>query len=363
MDCQAGLTFGATADYRNGALEPLGSTVNANPPPVADLFTPEALLDSVKAGRVRLDTTQAAACIAGWKAAGCDGVVSADVLHACAAMYVGAVQKGGACVVDQACVLGDECDVVSPYNPFDAGADPCAATCQPLPAGLCIEHSNCAQDELCFGTCKPVIPPGAQGQPCGTLIGCNAGLQCQGVLCWDESSVETCVAAPAAGSSCNPPPACGDAGVSLAFGYCSREQFCIEGPGDAGATCATYVPLGGSCQTDSQCDDGYCSGGICTALPTSGPCLDGEWCAQGAFCTTPPDGGPAVCVALLPKGAVCDGFEQCAAPNECVGQPDGSGLCGPVAACDSMPTLSSLTEARRHDLMRFEARYLVTTEF
>lgn len=114
--------------------------------------------------------------------------------------------------------------------------------------------------------------------------------------------------------------------------HLARVFFLTTLPADCETPLEPRVQVGGECDHDFQCIDGYCSGstamttGTCAPMPGIGePCENA--CEAGAFCEgSPPD---RRCQRLGSVGETCTSRFQCET-FAC----DASGRCADVTSCD-----------------------------
>lgn len=154
---------------------------------------------------------------------------------------------------------------------------------------------------------------------CRSSLECPDGLSCKGV---GPEQKGVCAAAGVARERCEVPA------DSLAAFTRTKDDprhpvcdgFCIKGQ------CLPFSPLGGVCQSSSQCTPGLnCISGRCQQRPLPGigePCRGNTGCEAGASCQT------GRCLALKNAGEACALPFECRA-FECV-KPQGAqfGTCG-----------------------------------
>lgn len=172
------------------------------------------------------------------------------------------IPEAGACLTDDECCTGFNCD-----GGFCAG-------CQP-------DGSNCEFDEDCCGllvcasgTCAETC--GVTDDPCGLGVDCCVGFFCNGL------------------AVCEPSPfICGEVGEPCkGDGTCCEGHFCNDD-----ALCQLIEQActaeGETCETDSECCEGICCGNAChnieCCIEDENPndrCAEGETCFEG-ICETP----------------------------------------------------------------------------
>jgi hypothetical protein len=170
------------------------------------------------------------------------------------------------------------------------------------PCGLDVESLVCAPGTSCSlgldfcGECRPLA---LAGEPCGAEVSCGPQGTCQG---------GTCTARIPAGDSC------------ADGGPCVVGATCQEG------TCQGYAVVGEGepCDQSHRCPyRSVCSSSRCVRTPLLGePCTPAIPCASGR-CGSP-DGGPTLCLPVVPEGAPCTSLYDCATVS-CTG-----GVCGAV---------------------------------
>ncbi len=271
---------------------------------------------------------------------------------ACQAFYKAGVADGGACKDAWDCNPGSGCYADNPYDPngakclpegkqgdnCDPTFHPCAAEyfcgqdgkCDALKAG----GADCSDDSECLSgscdyeavpsVCTFVVPPTSIkqiGDPCtdteecgGSCVACRPSAAggpttCQvlggeGDYCrdWNDCVLDlgctnnTCTTVGAG-------EVCALSGDGNNQSLCTNGLYCLPAGGCDGVTADTCT--GANCQwvpgdgvfTDDACVEVT---GTCGALPESGDCFMGQYCAAGFFCT---DGGS--CQKYADAGEAC----------------------------------------------------------
>jgi hypothetical protein len=183
-------------------------------------------------------------------------------------------------------------------------------------SGSCDRNfANNSAQAACDATFEGTV--GAGGQ-CAMNEECKSR-ECDVPACPDACCQGTCV---------------GDAPVSSPIGGpCESSSQCADGYCDfasATPTCAAYKPTGAACTSSNQCATGGCVNMVCTALPGPGePCstaLGGANCADlGYTCST----STMTCVAYGLTGDPCTTARDCSPLY----------LCGSGGACQLRPRL------------------------
>jgi len=275
---------------------------------LADCGAPTA---EVNANRIAYDGAQAACCFKRVKQDdSCQvGLAAFSFDPSCKAMFAGKVPVGGDCYMSNDCAGNARCNV---------------STCP----GKC-------QSQVVANT----IPDPCLGEPCVAGQACATGLVC---VVNGDAGTRTCQLPPKLGESCDVATAACDGTSTCDFDF------------DAGtARCVAPKTAGGSCYYDANCAAGfYCQGasftdrvaGMCTATTPLGAVCDpndavvcgrlyacqvgtsrcgsdpkvGELCSMSydtcvdSYCAAIGDAGLGICTALLPGGAVCEHYWQCA---------------------------------------------------
>jgi hypothetical protein len=264
---------------------------------------------AVEAKRVKYNAGKVGECIEGIGKLGC-GVTTQRLVDiaGCDQVFVGTVDVGDDCDVDEACT-GDA---------YCKREDSCPGTCTERGG----KDDECTEDDACKSglTCgaDKCVAPGDEGDACGTASSgaCDFGLLCSGA---DQATSKpgTCkkladVFAGAAGEACS----------------LEKTDFCDPGLScivkienlQPKASCAKQVDAGADCNfgVPSQCPKGeYCDiamgkiAGKCEQLPGEGDaCLalaGSLQCAPGLTC-----GSDSKCRTLGRIGDACGDDTDCA---------------------------------------------------
>lgn len=287
--------------------------------------SPQALVDSIAAGRIQLDEAQADACIEAITQETCSPTFTGlQDIEACARAFVGQVPNGSRCITDFACLAGTSC------RPTASTTDSaCVATCSTLGPRECRNGLDCAQGEFCeFGTCTGIRAQGGLGQPCGTGGTCEPGL-----LCLPSS--------PTTDFICAPPPGINTTCFLGPGITCDTDLLCVPDDNFSAGVCVPPASIGAPCSLAMQCggpgSNLVCDPvqGRCVVPPSTGPCLQvsstGFCDEQRAFCDV--SFGVPVCVPFRPLGTGCASDRECGPLTSnvrCVFDPGGAGLCTEV---------------------------------
>ena len=265
----------------------------------------EAHLAAVSAGKSTFDEKRAAECLAALESVS-SFFNTYSALEACANLFHGTLADGESCIADGECLPGRVCYL---------GSGDCAGVCKQF-GSHCNYDADCPSGQVCNvqSGCVVPVPPGANGQACGTNVSCQQGLLC--------SSPNTCKPPPTEGQPCDD-LTCAD-GLICANTVCARARS----KGDA---CQTGQ-CGGMLFSDLTCDP---ASHVCVDAFIGGPCappiaglsfevflgLSGHWMRWASGCDSLVsycDWRSTTCIAYPLVGAACD-------PS--------FGGCGPAATC------------------------------
>ena len=207
------------------------------------------------------------------------------------------------------CVDGFRCD-----RACDAPCETCATT-----AGLCTTVTG-LPDDKCTGTqsCNDTgLCRKALGQGCLTSMDCASGncpqygslvcsvAGCGLTPCMKANESGHCVPAPRGeAAGCPLHLVCGDGGKCLE--RCAADTDCVTGHfcDAASGECQAKRPPGEACERPTQCDNGFCTDGVCCIEACNEPCRQ---CGAGGVCELRPAGEQP----LAPRKA-CNGAGECA---------------------------------------------------
>ena len=257
-----------------------------------------AVQAAVDQGRVRYAASKVQPCFDELVGIGCDFATSrAFDRKTCDQVFVGTIEIGAACDVDEECI----------GEAFCKRAKTCPGACHALlgPGAACEKDDQCEEGLTCSGSTNTCSANVLVGKPCGgTLAGdCAPGLACIGAdemtgaagTCTEQSELFT----GALGDRCD-----FDTGM-----LCKDGLSCIvESVAPGGATslvCAEHVASKGACKfgAPSQCPaEEYCDADIkageiagnclplpkvgerCVSLAASPPCASGLRCDTDMLC-------------------------------------------------------------------------------
>ncbi|HEY4240652.1 MAG TPA: hypothetical protein VGM88_12610 [Kofleriaceae bacterium] len=265
---------------------------------------------AITAGAVDYDGEQAQRCVDELADQSCD-TTRDDSVHAratCAAIFVGTLDAGASCLLDQQCE-SQFCDRA------DCEEACCTGTCVAIPTATpaedgdsCEGGRSCAAGLYCSRASQTCVALGGDGAPCDLggieqiLEECAPGTECLIAQYGDETG--TCGALPDPNAPCTPNGLCGQVGDHCVNQYCVA--YLVEGE-----TCA----MDNDCAPSLRCIDGACAAGV----------ADGGTC-EGAhnFCADPHEfcDGSQTCVPQLAVGGACTANMQCATDD-----------CSPARVC------------------------------
>lgn len=231
---------------------------------------------------------------------GIEGSLCSDSYHPCAEEHFcnngscsRLVSAGGSCQSDGECVSG-----LCQGTPPTCAPAPPAQTLRAL-GQTCFAIEECADQECVScraasaGGIKTCQILGGKGAYCETWDDCAYDLGCTDNVCTTVGEYRDC--GPGNGAWC-------ESGL-----YCIPPVQCMEFDYDETA-CVSNQPTCGYDAETGICDPVQ---GVCTGLPTSGPCAFGYVCDPTlAFC----DPVTTQCIALATLGAACDNFGETAPP-------------------------------------------------
>jgi hypothetical protein len=290
---------------------------------------------AVRQSRIRVDGTQAAACVAAQMTKACNPAPGSPppmppppgTVDPCSLVFKGATAVGDECRFANECVKGAHCVATGAAAqgvcvPFQEEKQICntSADCDPSVANLyCAELDfTCHLRSPLGGPCAYKIDPATNMPTTPLLLECDTST---GNLFCDPTSM-TCKALPQNGEPCLMQPLPPGVGSLCAAGLVCDMPGTIggtcRGPGNVGDDCTRI-----SCQSTLYCDRTV-TPNTCKALPTTGqPCQQSNFqCAKPDYCNT----------SMLPY--------VCAAPAQ-LGQPCNNGgiLCDTNLYCDTTTTM------------------------
>lgn len=299
-----------------------------------------AAVTAVSKGTAQFDGAAATACLAALSQLDCSPSFYSNLpsLPApCASAFSGHLPDGATCIDDVECATGSVCLVQSTVT--------CEGTCKPGSAvlgGSCETNADCPGDQYCEGvgwwgpgfwlggSCNPVTPPGADGEPCGMPVQCAPGFSCSGgpapALCGPASAA-------AKGDSCG-----GFNGLGPA---CAPGLVCAQPDEVTPGTCMPEAKLGEPCTSLFQCGAQYFFNDLICDMVGSHTCV------------RRPSAGSCVLVSGMntcnPATSYCDGsgkvgtckpWPSLNAP--CTFPTNGPDPCGPNASCQGGRCVSTV---------------------
>lgn len=204
-------------------------------------------------------------------------------------------QEGENCFSDDACAPGLVCNQTSGSCEEGATAGQDCQFADPLSPVPGTEIVRCADGLTCDpiaqvcvgGSCAP-------GSPCDDI---EQDSDCpQGFFCVGNSLTQaTCQLPGLVDSVCNK-------GTDCTSGYCNPFT----------ELCGELLPTGDPCFDDTECNSGFCFGGLCNPSFGAGmpcPSLDNREC-QGGYCNDT-DAMMPVCTAYSAEGGPCPNGNEC----------------------------------------------------
>ncbi|NMB74060.1 MAG: hypothetical protein GYA21_02890 [Myxococcales bacterium] len=347
----------------------------------------QRMVDSVNAGRIRYDGTQARTCLDQIKALSCLDIseVFDNELEACQSVFTGLVTADADCYFSDECAAGLYCDESTSQCPgkcrayagsgascVDSECDPAQAECNgsvcvPLAGpGQPCDNVSCAEGLNCDSSTSPArcVAPGEEGSACASEDQCRNGLRCINQKCAGPASAkETCVIeefgefflACETGLYCDADivhqqdqgacqPKKGQGEPCVLFYECQPEFLCIGTTVQTGQVtpgrCQPPVTEGGSCYgllgegRIPECRyDLWCNPqtGKCEALPgEGGTCTEDKQpdCKNAdLYCDISGGSHQGVCRAKKAEGQPCQDWEECQS-DRCVND-----TCAPRFSC------------------------------
>jgi len=199
----------------------------------------------------------------------CDGAGTclAATTASCAPYMCGATSCATTCSADTDCTTGYFCSAgVCTAQETNGTACGAAGACQ---SGFCVDGVCC--DTACTGTCMTCDGVGTVGTCSAAVSGtdtrndctasatttCGLDGSCDGSgACRKWGAGTPCGVAACANATVSPVPGCDGAGTCVAGAPSSCGVYQCSG---TGATCKT------SCTLDTDCNNGFCSAGLCVA--------------------------------------------------------------------------------------------------
>ncbi|HTM46514.1 MAG TPA: hypothetical protein VL137_16255 [Polyangiaceae bacterium] len=281
---------------------------------------------AIDAGKAEYHSDKIAACLNDLSARSCDTLLQRDPAS-CLAAVDGTVAIGDNCQSNVECAGRAYCDFTQT----------CPGKCKALElaGGACVNDDQCAPGLNCNTTTKHCTQPAAQNEDCGAGgADCATGLLCVGAMTNTPGKCQPYAGlfAAQAGESCDLQ------GQQL----CDLSLVCrvdsVAADGGAQESCAEHVAAGAMCRAsgpDICPSDEYCKiavpgslTGRCTSKPTAG-----EACGRGPFEPTPTTCAlynrcqAGICRKIAQLG------EQCTTDNGCYSGRCVMQACIPADSC------------------------------
>jgi hypothetical protein len=283
---------------------------------------------AAKAGKTKYDGHQARVCLDALASASCNGFLPTieSVGPACLGIFSGGnTSNGEPCISQSQCRAGSYCMISSP--------DLCTGTCAPTTS--CAFGPPCPKGQVCDlnqGTCVAAIPAAATGEPCGNQEhACQSGLYCAFSMPFDlcmplGKEGEGCgeVWGCAAGLICTP------SDPTTKMGVCRRVAA-------KGEPCQAVNQCGGFEASSITCDMTL---RVCVDNTSDGPCFTGPPAASGcnpftSYC----DASTLMCKPIATIGGSCTVADagNCGLWTDCQSDPNDStgtnGFCTAYPVC------------------------------
>lgn len=322
----------AICEYRtrcNGLALDMQTCLEALANEPSTFGSPEAMVDSVSAGRVAFVESQFGECVRAAANLPCFPL-RADPLDidACHAAFIGLVQEEDRCTTDFACENGLSC-----VPQLFSGV--CAGRCERPIDNTCTRQGDCEIGTICqLGACIRANAGGGLDDPCGSYVECALGLQCVQISTLDFR----CRPLGGDGVACRL-----DAGIQ-----CRNGLSCVTAAGQQVGRCRPFAIRGDVCVDTFQCGGAESSliceplSGLCIDRPSYGPCLFAGGMAVcnplDAYCDitrVPPE-----CVPLSRVGDWCREDIECGPRHEnvsCLRDPHGVDRCTLVERVRCLP--------------------------
>ncbi|HET9620755.1 MAG TPA: hypothetical protein VFP84_05295 [Kofleriaceae bacterium] len=254
-----------------------------------------SLAAAIKDDKVHYDGQRARQCVDAIAKQSCDLTAADSHIPpaACAEMFSGALKGGAQCSIAEECASG-VCQLPNECPPTGCCVGTCRAAQDPAKAGgACARNLDC-QDGLVCGRDQLCHVPAGEGKPCHSDPECATGLGCIGAT---EHGAGACRALPHAGQPC-PYARCADENQR-----CDATSHTCVAVGKPGDPC----PHGDECARGTECN---AATGRCELYPQLGQPCDVA-CGGNAWCQFNQQTKQGTCVAPLPDGQACDGYNEC----------------------------------------------------
>jgi hypothetical protein len=214
--------------------------------------------------------------------------------------------------------VDDNCNgAVDDGSSCDDGLSCTTDICQNAACMNILQAGFCRIAGVCYA--NGTVRPGSPCQLCNTSVSTTN---------WSNATAGTvCAAASCSGSTLTAASVCNGAGTCVTGSTTNCSPYTCNG---AGTACLT------SCTTSSQCGSGfYCNGTSCVPKKANGAvcsnaqeCVSGN-CVDGVCCNTVCSGSCVGC-AVVGSIGICTNIPAGTDPaNECPGNCNGAGACGP----------------------------------
>ena len=300
---------------------------------------------AVRQGRIKVDGTQASACLSEQQNKMCNPAPGTTPpppmtgVDPCTLVFVGNTAIGDACLFANECIKGAHCVPTGAAGegvcvPYQEQMQICnqSSDCDPTVTNLyCAKKDyTCRVRSPIGGPCAYTIDPTTQMPTTPLLLECDTSSPNTTVYC--DSASMTCKQLPGAGQACLAAPlplgAPGRCDTGLVCDTSGGMPGTCRGPGNVGDDCTNIA-----CNTMLYCDRSV-TPNTCKTLPSLGEQCQpsGGRCIKPYYCNFQVT--PAVCAAPAQLGQMCSFQVQCdaglycdntTAPNTCkMLLPDGS---------------------------------------
>ena len=275
------------------------------------------LIAGVEDGTITYDGDAAADCLDGLSGASCDPSAEENRVdnQACDDAFTGNVVDGGSCYISEQC-QSRRC-VVAGSCVEQCCVGTCEATEAPAAIGQSCANNDCVSNAFCNSSdvCAALI---GAGTACTNDDQCAFGLICDAV----NDGPLLCTTTPGLGDPCAGGESCPITGQTCDF---------------SDSTCAQVLHVGDACDPQNDLCS-FANGGCnptsmtCDPVPGVGEPCPGFLCGGGAWCDFDFQLGTSECMAPLANSAACDSDSQCQS-GYC---DDMAGTCAAEVVCVGM---------------------------